>query len=103
MAIQTITTATFDQTINSEKPVLVDFWAAWCGPCRMLGPIVEELAQEIEDKAVVAKVNVDEEPDLAARYGITTIPTILIFQKGEVIQKSIGVRPKEELKTLLGL
>lgn len=103
MALQTITTATFDQTINSAKPVLVDFWAAWCGPCRMLGPIVEELANEVGDTAVVGKVNVDEQPDLAARYGITTIPTVLVFQNGEVIQKSVGVRPKEELKSLLGL
>ncbi len=103
MALLTITKDTFDQTINSEKPVLVDFWAAWCGPCRMLGPIVEELAQEAGDKAVVGKVNVDEQPELAARYGITTIPTVLVFQNGDVIQKSVGVRPKEELKSLLGL
>lgn len=103
MALQTITSTTFDQTISSEKPVLVDFWASWCGPCRMLGPIIEELAGEVGDKAVVGKVNVDEEPDLAARYGITTIPTVLVFQNGSVIQKSVGVRPKEELKTLLGI
>ncbi|NLB89717.1 MAG: thioredoxin [Clostridiales bacterium] len=103
MAIQTITTSNFDQTINDSKPVLVDFWAAWCGPCRMLGPIIEQLAGEVGDKAIIGKVNVDEEPQLAARYGISTIPTVLVFQNGEVIQKSIGVRPKEELKTLLGL
>ena len=103
MALQTITTSTFDQIINDTKPVLVDFWAAWCGPCRMLGPIVEELASEVGDKAIVGKVNVDEEPQLAARYGISTIPTILVFQNGEVIQKSVGVRPKEELKSLLGI
>ena len=103
MALLTITTSNFDETINSDKPVLVDFWAPWCGPCRMLGPIVEELAQEVEEDAIVGKMNVDEEPAIAARYGITTIPTILVFQKGELIQKSIGVRPKEELKALLSL
>ncbi len=103
MALLTVTTSNFDETINSEKPVLVDFWAPWCGPCRMLGPIVEQLAQEVGEDAIVGKLNVDEEPSIAARYGITTIPTILVFQKGELIQKSIGVRPKEELKALLSL
>lgn len=103
MSIKNLTLADFDETISSSKPVLVDFWAPWCGPCRMQDPILEDLAKDVGEKAVFAKVNVDEEQQLAVRYGVSSIPTVLIFQNGSIIQKSIGVRPKDQLRSLLGV
>jgi thioredoxin 1 len=87
----------FDQTINSEKPVLVDFWAEWCGPCKMIGPLVEELANDYEGKAVVAKLNVDENPEVTARFGVRNIPTLLVFKNGQVVDKQVGAVPKSVL------
>ncbi len=87
----------FDEIIKSDKPVLVDFWAEWCGPCRMVGPIVEELATDYQDKAVVGKVNVDNNSEISMKYGIRNIPTLLIFKNGEVVDKQVGVVPKEVL------
>ena len=82
MALE-ITDATFDEVVlRSEKPVLVDFWAAWCGPCRMVGPIIEELSKDFEGKAVVGKVDVDANQEFAAKYGVRNIPTVLVFDKG---------------------
>lgn len=97
MAIE-ITDANFeDVVLNSDKPVLVDFWAEWCGPCRMVGPLVEELATEYEGKAVIGKVDVDTNPGISAKYGIRNIPTILFLKGGEVVDKQVGAVPKTVL------
>lgn len=92
---QTITDATFEEVVlKSDKPVLVDFWAAWCGPCRMVGPVIEEIATEYAGKAVVGKVDVDANQEFAAKYGVRNIPTVLVFQNGEVVGRQVGVAPK---------
>ncbi len=96
-----LTDANFDSIINSEKPVLVDFWAEWCGPCKMIGPVVEELAGDYEGRAVVAKLNVDENPNITARYGVRSIPTLLVFKKGQIVDKQIGAVPKSVLSSKL--
>ena len=101
MAIE-ITDANFDEVVlKSDKPVLVDFWAEWCGPCRMVGPIVEELAKDFDGKAVVGKVNVDVNPNISQNYGIRNIPTLLIFKNGEIVDKQVGAVPKSVLSNKL--
>ena len=91
-----ITDATFDEVVlKSDKPVVVDFWAAWCGPCRMVGPVIDEIHSEYDGKAVVGKVDVDANQEFAAKYGVRNIPTVLIFQNGEVVGRQVGVAPKK--------
>ncbi len=95
MALE-ITDATFDEVVlKSDKPVVVDFWAAWCGPCRMVGPIIDEVSTEYEGKAVVGKVDVDANQQFAAKYGVRNIPTVLVFKNGEIINRQVGVSPKK--------
>ena len=87
--------------INSDKPVLVDFWAEWCGPCKMLTPTIEAIAEEYNDKSSIVKINVDDAPAIATKYGIRSIPSILLFSKGEVIEQRVGAVSKDELTSLL--
>ena len=102
MAVLTITKDNFEQEVlQSDKPVLLDFWASWCGPCRMVSPIVDEIAEEVQGTAKVGKVNVDEQGDLASQFGVMSIPTIMIFKNGKAVATSVGAKPKAELLALL--
>lgn len=101
MSVITITSQNFEsEVLSSEKTVLIDFWASWCGPCRMLSPLVDTIAEERGD-IKVGKINVDEEPELAGRYGVMSIPTLVVIQAGQVKNKSVGVIPKEAILKLL--
>jgi thioredoxin 1 len=101
MAEIVLTEQNFEQEVlKSDIPVLVDFWATWCGPCRMLAPTIAKIAEEQEGKIKVGKIDVDEEPELAAKYGIASIPTLMVFKNGEVAKTSIGVVPKAAIEAL---
>jgi thioredoxin 1 len=97
MAVEFTSANWNDKVLQSDKPVLVDFWAEWCGPCRMIGPIVEEIHKEYDGKAVVGKLNVDHNPDISAQYGIKGIPTILVFKGGQLVDKIVGAVAKNTL------
>lgn len=96
-----ITDANFEEVIKSEQPILVDFWAEWCGPCKMIGPVVEELAGDYEGKAVIGKVDVDSNPGVAQAFGIRSIPTLLFFKGGQIVDKQVGAVPKAVLSQKL--
>ena len=102
MAELKITRENFEnEVVKSNIPVLIDFWAPWCGPCRMMGPIIEQLAEEYEGKAKVGKVNVDEEGELSQAFGVMSIPTIVLVKDGKVVRQAVGARPKAELEAML--
>ncbi|MCB0477919.1 MAG: thioredoxin [Crocinitomicaceae bacterium] len=97
MALE-ITEANFEELVmNSDKPVVIDFWAAWCGPCKMIGPVIEEMAGEYDGKAVIGKVDVDQNPSISQKFGVRNIPTVLFIKNGEVVDKSVGAVPKGQL------
>ncbi|MBP3538457.1 MAG: thioredoxin [Oscillospiraceae bacterium] len=101
MSVITITNENFEnQVIKAEKPVLLDFWASWCGPCRMVSPIVDEIANERAD-IVVGKVNVDEQPNLAAKFGVMSIPTLVVLKDGKIVNQAVGARPKAQILAML--
>ncbi|VWL95377.1 Thioredoxin 1 [Collinsella aerofaciens] len=99
--IKQITPENFDSVVNDSLPVLVDFWAPWCGPCRSLSPIVDEVADELAGKLTVAKCNVDDNQDLAMKFGVMSIPTLIVFKNGEEVDRSVGALPKARLQALL--
>jgi len=96
-----LTKDNFNQVISSDTPVLVDFYADWCGPCRMLSPVIHELAEELQGKVTVGKVNVDEQMELAAKFGISSIPSLLVFRNGQVVNRSLGFVPKQNVLKML--
>lgn len=103
MSVLTITQDNFEkEVVSSSVPVLIDFWASWCGPCRMLSPVIEEIAGEVSDKKI-CKINVDEQPDLARKFGVMSIPTLVVMKDGKVVNKSLGVQPKSSVLSLFNV
>ena len=101
MSVIQLTSENFKQEVEEARvPVLVDFWASWCGPCKMMGPVVEQIAQDMGDSARVCKINIDEQPELASQYNVMSIPTFILFKDGKEVNRTIGAMPKEELARL---
>ncbi len=102
MATKAVTDESFSEDVlNAEGPVLVDFWAEWCGPCKMIGPALEEISEELADKVTIAKVNIDDSPEAPGKYGVRGIPTMILFNKGEAVETKVGAAPKSQLKEWL--
>jgi thioredoxin 1 len=102
MATTAVGDDTFDtDVLASDKPVLVDFWAEWCGPCKMIGPSLEEISEELGDKVTIAKLNIDDHPDTPSKYGVRGIPTMILFKNGEAVETKVGAAPKAQLKSWL--
>jgi len=101
MALELTDTSFEEKVLNSDKPVLVDFWAEWCGPCRMVGPIIDEISNEYDGKAVIGKMDVDSNQEFAAKYGVRNIPTVLFFKDGEMVERKVGVAPKDSYTEVL--
>ena len=102
MSVLHLTKETFAQEVlNTSLPVLIDFWAPWGGPCRMVSPMIDQIAQELKDSAKVCKINIDEEPELASAFGVMSIPTLLVIQEGKVVDQSVGLKAKEQIKQML--
>ncbi|CEM63209.1 thioredoxin [Treponema phagedenis] len=101
MAVLHLTKDNFNETLNTDVPVLVDFFAQWCGPCKMLGPVIEEVGKEIGNKGVIAKIDVDKQQDLAAQYGVASIPTIVVFKNGKEVDRSVGFIDKSKIVSLI--
>ena len=102
MAVLKITSENFEQEVlKAAQPVVIDFWASWCGPCKMFSPIVDEFAEENEGKVKVGKVNIDDEPDLASRFGVMSIPTAILFKNDQAVQSMVGVQPKAKLEEMV--
>ena len=100
-AVQQVTDADFEKILAGGKPVFVDFWAPWCGPCRIIGPIVEELAPSYQGRAVITKMNVDDNPMVAQKFGVTSIPTLMMFKDGKLVDRAVGAMPKGELQKFI--
>ena len=101
-AVKHITMSNFDsEVMRADKPVLLDFWAPWCGPCRMVGPILDEIAAQHRDDLIVGKINVDEEPQLAQKFGVMSIPTLVVVKDGKIVNQAVGARPKQAILDLL--
>jgi thioredoxin 1 len=101
MAVQNVTDQSFKTEVESTGAVLVDFWAPWCGPCKVIAPVLEEISQEVGDKLKIAKVNVDENPESASRFGVMSIPTLIVFKDGQPVDKVVGAQPKDILMNML--
>jgi len=102
MSVTTLNSDNFDSFVkNSTKPILIDFWASWCGPCRMLSPVVDQISEENSEKYSVAKVNIDDEPDLATQFKVMSIPTLIVIKNGKVTNMAVGVKPKETILKML--
>lgn len=102
MSVKIITSENFEQEVlKADKTVLVDFWASWCNPCRMLSPVVDQVAEELEGKVIVGKINVDEQPDLAEKFRVMSIPTLMVFKNGKAVNTVVGGRPKSEIISMV--